>query len=323
MLVDAAIGLVLYKTLGGRFSSVLPSALHVPGALSHDSLRLPATKDYANSAKRARLEDMFRQHGCHHCGTRKGDVIGDHMPPNRVVHGTKAEQRLAQAEAQEAVAELAMRHSSRWGQLFDWMKRSLAFQKASASAVSTTATATPAGSAAVPLGRKPKPKTKVKRLRPNAASTPPGGEAGQTVVAKQTPGFFSSLQRFAGIFKPGVMGRRKGSTPQYYYPQCSSCSQKQSSAIKNNRRTLVMHTLHPERWMFAGALLGVRSYVPGEASTDKGSAPINLSTMAAPSRSPRHVQPGTRESAMQYLWELRRAEASIREQLREMKRGTG
>ena len=26
--------------------------------------------------------------GCHHCGTRRGEVIGDHMPPNRMVYGS-------------------------------------------------------------------------------------------------------------------------------------------------------------------------------------------------------------------------------------------
>ena len=28
--------------------------------------------------------------GCHHCGQRTGKVVGDHIPPNKLVHGSKA-----------------------------------------------------------------------------------------------------------------------------------------------------------------------------------------------------------------------------------------
>ena len=31
-----------------------------------------------------------RRDGCHHCGKRAGKVVGDHIPPNKLVHGSKA-----------------------------------------------------------------------------------------------------------------------------------------------------------------------------------------------------------------------------------------
>lgn len=30
---------------------------------------------------------LYKRLGCHHCGTRRGRPIGDHMPPNKSAHG--------------------------------------------------------------------------------------------------------------------------------------------------------------------------------------------------------------------------------------------
>ncbi|CAM9690218.1 unnamed protein product [Ascophyllum nodosum] len=79
-------GLVLFRALGGRFSSVAPSALHMPGAFSRFSASIPATLEYATDAKRQALAVLGKNFGCHTCGTRAPSTyIADHMPPLKTV----------------------------------------------------------------------------------------------------------------------------------------------------------------------------------------------------------------------------------------------
>lgn len=85
-IVDAVMGMGLFKLLGGSFRSVLPSDLRFPGALAKESL--PARgSDYATDIQRAELRLLHQRHGCHHCGSKRGPTVADHMPPNKVVHG--------------------------------------------------------------------------------------------------------------------------------------------------------------------------------------------------------------------------------------------
>jgi hypothetical protein len=69
-LLDAALGLLIFKAAGGRFSSVMPSDLAAPGALAFESLPA-AGRDYAGSGARRELARIFRRDGCHHCGARR------------------------------------------------------------------------------------------------------------------------------------------------------------------------------------------------------------------------------------------------------------
>lgn len=112
--------------MGGRFRSVMPSDLANVGAIARESLPAPSV-EYATEANRVELRRLFTRcdydqgvhrcsivgmaswelwpafvvpkfecrtcplrrscgrDGCHHCGTRRGAVIGDHMPPNKQV----------------------------------------------------------------------------------------------------------------------------------------------------------------------------------------------------------------------------------------------
>jgi hypothetical protein len=85
--LDCALGVVLHRALGGRFSSVMPSDLARPGSRALESLPASADGAYAAPGAKRELARIFRRDGCHHCGTRKGPVIGDHMPPNVYVSG--------------------------------------------------------------------------------------------------------------------------------------------------------------------------------------------------------------------------------------------
>ncbi|CAL5230013.1 g13455 [Coccomyxa viridis] len=84
MALDAVLGMSLYKMMGGRFRSVMPSNLVYPGACAIESLPAPGS-EYASHAAKGELRRLFARDGCHHCGTRMGRVIGDHIPPNKYV----------------------------------------------------------------------------------------------------------------------------------------------------------------------------------------------------------------------------------------------
>ncbi|CAN0006741.1 unnamed protein product [Pylaiella littoralis] len=81
-----SLGVVLFRALGGKFCSVAPSALHMPGAFSRLSASLPATLEYASDAKRQALSALGRNFGCHTCGNKAASsFIADHMPPLKTV----------------------------------------------------------------------------------------------------------------------------------------------------------------------------------------------------------------------------------------------
>ncbi|GBF88397.1 hypothetical protein Rsub_01109 [Raphidocelis subcapitata] len=83
-LLDSFMGVLFFRAMGGRFRSLMPSSLVAPGALAFESL--PARGDgYARPLMKRELSRIFRRDGCHHCGSRRGPVIGDHMPPNKLV----------------------------------------------------------------------------------------------------------------------------------------------------------------------------------------------------------------------------------------------
>ena len=84
LLVDVILGTVAFKLTGGSFRSIMPSDLVKPGALANQSIPA-AGMQYATDEKRRELIRMFRRDGCHHCGTTRGAVVGDHMPPNKHV----------------------------------------------------------------------------------------------------------------------------------------------------------------------------------------------------------------------------------------------
>jgi hypothetical protein len=87
--VDAMMGSMLYALLGRGIASTLPSDVSYPGALARRSM--PANgANYANESQKKMLASWLKKDGCHHCGTKVGPVIGDHMPPNKLALGSSA-----------------------------------------------------------------------------------------------------------------------------------------------------------------------------------------------------------------------------------------
>uniref|UniRef100_A0A0G4F4F2 Uncharacterized protein n=1 Tax=Chromera velia CCMP2878 TaxID=1169474 RepID=A0A0G4F4F2_9ALVE len=82
-------GLLTFCVLGGRFSSLAPSNLSMPGAHSRLEASLPATFEYANDVERGILNHLGSIFGCHSCGAKKkvGQFIADHQPPLKIATG--------------------------------------------------------------------------------------------------------------------------------------------------------------------------------------------------------------------------------------------
>ena len=86
---DAIFGSLAYAVLGRGVQSALPSDISHPGALAKRSMRSSGAH-YATEAQRRTLAGWLRRDGCHHCGSRVGKVVGDHMPPNKMGFGSAA-----------------------------------------------------------------------------------------------------------------------------------------------------------------------------------------------------------------------------------------
>lgn len=89
LIADVVLGFMGFALVGGRLRELLPSDLRYPGAMARESLRAPG-QAYANDTTRRELGILFKRYGCHTCGTRTGEFVGDHMPPNKVVHGSSS-----------------------------------------------------------------------------------------------------------------------------------------------------------------------------------------------------------------------------------------
>lgn len=73
------------QVMGGSFRSIMPSNAARVGAIARESIPSMGGKDYAGHSSKRELLRIFRRDGCHHCGTRAGgQVIADHMPPNKL-----------------------------------------------------------------------------------------------------------------------------------------------------------------------------------------------------------------------------------------------
>ncbi|KAH9564680.1 hypothetical protein CY35_04G037600 [Sphagnum magellanicum] len=85
----AMFGLIAFKVLGGSCQNMMPSNVIHPGAWARASIPARGSK-YANETEANLIKDLFKQYGCHHCGTRHGQSIADHMPPNAILKQSQA-----------------------------------------------------------------------------------------------------------------------------------------------------------------------------------------------------------------------------------------
>ena len=78
--------MILFRGLGGRFTSTLPSDARRMGAFAHEqeAWAMSTGTQYASSAERVTIRKIGKAFGCHTCGTRQPSrFIADHQPPNK------------------------------------------------------------------------------------------------------------------------------------------------------------------------------------------------------------------------------------------------
>ena len=83
LLASTVASAILFRALGGRFSSVLPSHLLKPGAFAQEWITAQSTQ--ASERQRHIIRELGKRHGCHSCGTRSVKQFhADHQPPNKI-----------------------------------------------------------------------------------------------------------------------------------------------------------------------------------------------------------------------------------------------
>ena len=86
LMISTVSSVVIFRALGGRFSSVLPSHLFHPGAFAVE--RLPAVRGYqmANGTEKTLIRDYGWRYGCHSCGKKQVKTfVCDHQPPSHLL----------------------------------------------------------------------------------------------------------------------------------------------------------------------------------------------------------------------------------------------
>ena len=87
---DVGVGVAAFAAAArGRLGRILPSDVSRVGANAKRSIAARGS-DYASDAQKRTLQRWFTRDGCHHCGSARGKVIGDHMPPNKTAFGSGA-----------------------------------------------------------------------------------------------------------------------------------------------------------------------------------------------------------------------------------------
>ena len=86
LLLSSLSSVVVFRALGGRFGSVLPSHLLCPGAFAREWLPTSRGMQYANEKEREMIQSLGKRHGCHSCGRRRvSSFVSDHQPPTKLV----------------------------------------------------------------------------------------------------------------------------------------------------------------------------------------------------------------------------------------------
>ena len=86
LLLSTVFGAVVFRALGGRYSSALPSSLLKPGAFAKEWIPAKGPQ-YATPCEKDMIQQLGRKHGCHTCGRRLRLklFIADHQPPSKTL----------------------------------------------------------------------------------------------------------------------------------------------------------------------------------------------------------------------------------------------
>ena len=99
LIVSTVSSVVIFRALGGRFSSVLPSHLFHPGAFAAERIVAMRGTQSANSTEKALIRDLGKKYGCHSCGKRRVKMfVCDHQPPSHLLRKNKSSSAVASSE---------------------------------------------------------------------------------------------------------------------------------------------------------------------------------------------------------------------------------
>jgi len=76
---SCVLGLGAFKLLGGGFWRIAPSSYVGPGSYARNPM--PGYQSRIKRVDKAQLVENYKRNGCHTCGSKVGDLVGDHNPP--------------------------------------------------------------------------------------------------------------------------------------------------------------------------------------------------------------------------------------------------
>ena len=113
LVISTVSSVVVFRALGGRFSSVLPSHLFHPGAFAVE--RVPAIRGQqaAVASEKALVRDYGKRYGCHTCGKKRVNMmVCDHQPPSYFLRKNNSSSTVASGERNAGELKMDLTSSS-------------------------------------------------------------------------------------------------------------------------------------------------------------------------------------------------------------------
>ena len=87
LLISTVSSVVIFRGLGGRFTSVLPSSFLHPGAFARDAIPAWRGPKPATCMEKEAVQLLGKKYGCHSCGRwfRVSKYFADHQPPSKLL----------------------------------------------------------------------------------------------------------------------------------------------------------------------------------------------------------------------------------------------
>ncbi|CAI7897856.1 unnamed protein product [Closterium sp. NIES-54] len=228
---------------GSKYASFETTrAFLFPPSPSASSLPLHAAKGskYATGNSRGLIKDLFHRFGCHHCGTRRGDCIADHIPTNRDVHGAKWMEQSKKTRTQPASTTITPTATA--------ATAATAPTAATASTAPAASTATTAATPALKASKKPTswpakimPLGLLRLFRPSTSVEGAGAGAGAVAGAVAGAGVGTSTAASAKQARPKPAAK-PGRMPRVSSASTSSSSRLSRSPSMKHRAPIVQRS---------------------------------------------------------------------------------
>ena len=103
LVISTVSSVVIFRALGGRFLSVLPSHLFHPGAFAVERVPALCGQQAAVTTEKVFIRDYSRRYGCHTCGKKQVKMfVCDHQPPSHLLRKTNSSSTAVSGERSAA-----------------------------------------------------------------------------------------------------------------------------------------------------------------------------------------------------------------------------